>query len=522
MDIFSGSFVVLVVICIACLACKRFEVKEDTSKSFVRFQRNYLVVYLLALAADWLQGPYVYALYDHYGYTRGEIAVFFIAGYISSLLFGTLCGLLADTFGRKKICLLYCCAYSIGCATKHFNNTPILMLGRVCAGVSTSILFSAFEAWMVSQHNKHMFKSDWLSLTFGTTTLYNAVVAILSGIVANVVVDWAGLNLVVPFDLAICALVLCGTAIVAGWEENYGLGAQADVKQILQGGMHSLWNDQRILLLGLVQSLFEGSMYTFVFLWTPSLQAGGQHIPHGLVFACFMVCIMIGSTVASILLHGHDTALASGTAHAHAHTRESPRESSDGSSTSIVNNSPSSSSASLLLLPKGGGGGGVAAAAPPSGPGGVSTRRHAASWHRVYVNRPPESYLRFVFLLASAAMMAAAMTENTFTLLLAFFVFETCVGIFWPSQMKLRSQYVPEEFRTSLMVFFRIPLNMIVVMVLLKAGSLKTSTVYAFCAAWLMLAAVCQQMLLSLFKKAHRHPHTSQPKLAPDAGEMEP
>ena len=29
---------------------------------FVGFQTNYLCVYLLMMGADWLQGPYVYAL----------------------------------------------------------------------------------------------------------------------------------------------------------------------------------------------------------------------------------------------------------------------------------------------------------------------------------------------------------------------------------------------------------------------------------------------------------------------------
>lgn len=35
---------------------------------------------LQMMAADWLQGPYVYALYESYGFTRGEIGHLFIAG----------------------------------------------------------------------------------------------------------------------------------------------------------------------------------------------------------------------------------------------------------------------------------------------------------------------------------------------------------------------------------------------------------------------------------------------------------
>ncbi len=51
-----------------------------------------------------------------------------------------------------------------------------------------------------------------------------------------------------------------------------------------------------------MQSLFEGSMYTFVFLWTPALQPHGEDIPFGLIFSIFMVACMAGSAVAGKLL----------------------------------------------------------------------------------------------------------------------------------------------------------------------------------------------------------------------------
>eukprot|EP00091_Calanus_sinicus_P003880 TRINITY_DN14042_c0_g1_i1.p1 TRINITY_DN14042_c0_g1~~TRINITY_DN14042_c0_g1_i1.p1 ORF type:complete len:177 (-),score=30.43 TRINITY_DN14042_c0_g1_i1:165-695(-) len=40
-------------------------------------------------------------------------------------------------------------------------------------------------------------------------------------------------------------------------------------------------------------------MYIFVFLWTPVLDTGST--PLGMVFSCFMVCIMVGSALFSIL-----------------------------------------------------------------------------------------------------------------------------------------------------------------------------------------------------------------------------
>ena len=47
-------------------------------------------------AGDWLQGPYVYALYQHYGYQVGDIGRLFIAGFGSSMVFGTIAGSMAD------------------------------------------------------------------------------------------------------------------------------------------------------------------------------------------------------------------------------------------------------------------------------------------------------------------------------------------------------------------------------------------------------------------------------------------
>lgn len=61
-------------------------------------------------------------------------------------------------------------------------------------------------------------------------------------------------------------------------------------------------SDEKIALLGAIQSLFEGSMYTFVFLWTPALSPNDEDIPHGFIFATFMLASMLGSSLASRLM----------------------------------------------------------------------------------------------------------------------------------------------------------------------------------------------------------------------------
>jgi MFS family permease len=101
------------------------------------------------MTADWLQGPYVYALYDSYGFSSHDIATLFVAGFGSSMIFGTFAGALADRLGRKRACQLYCVLYALACVTKHVKSYWVLMLGRVLGGISTSLLFSSFEAWLI-------------------------------------------------------------------------------------------------------------------------------------------------------------------------------------------------------------------------------------------------------------------------------------------------------------------------------------------------------------------------------------
>lgn len=71
-------------------------VKNMEMVLFKKFKWNYLVVYSLVIMSDWLQGPYVYVLYQAYGYDVQEIAILFVAGFMSSAVFGTIIGSIAD------------------------------------------------------------------------------------------------------------------------------------------------------------------------------------------------------------------------------------------------------------------------------------------------------------------------------------------------------------------------------------------------------------------------------------------
>mmetsp|Transcript_22665 Transcript_22665/g.56735 ORF Transcript_22665/g.56735 Transcript_22665/m.56735 type:complete len:468 (-) Transcript_22665:266-1669(-) len=313
---FNTVFIALCAICaiILYIQNKGGATALNTTPDFKKFQRVYLLVYLCAVMGDWLQGPYVYALYTMYKFTKQEIGILFIVGFGSSAIFGPFAGTWADKYGRKISCVLYCVLYIFSCMTKHSPNFYILLIGRLTGGMATSILFSSFESWLVAEHNKFFFPSEWLNQTFQFATVGNSVVAIAAGWLGSMVRDSFG-SLVAPFDAAIVFLFICLGVIMSSWGENKGDGSgglpsqRLDGRSKLQVAVDSMKKDSKIILLGLIQSSFEGAMYVFVFMWTPKLEplfvdpaTNKTNLPHGQVFGCFMACCMVGSSCVKYLL----------------------------------------------------------------------------------------------------------------------------------------------------------------------------------------------------------------------------
>ena len=167
------AYVVLaVLLCIGfTLGFKSWKGKRDVivinNPAFVQFQKKYFNVYFLALLAEWLQGPYLYKLYHDYGFVDPYIGIIYVCGFVSSILFGTYTGVLADRLGRKKVCVLFTILYSLCCLTKLSQNLAVLCTGRILGGISTSLLFSAFDSWYVYEHTQtYQFHSEWMDITF--------------------------------------------------------------------------------------------------------------------------------------------------------------------------------------------------------------------------------------------------------------------------------------------------------------------------------------------------------------------
>lgn len=420
------SIIPLMLLTIALAWQARPSTSEELPPGFQKFQWAYLSVWSVCIAADWLQGPYVYALYSAYGFSSHEIAQLFVAGFGSSLLFGCVVGTIADRFGRKKMCLAYCVLYIISCCTKHWKIYGVLMLGRVTGGIATSILFSCFECWLVSEHcSRNKFSSGLLSYMFGLMFTSMYCVAIFAGLIAQFAADAyafapisEGSSMYMggycsPFDLSIVCLLIGMGLITVLWQENYGTDQQVDSVGMLQNIKEAgrlLTTDKNNALMCLIVACFEGSMFAFVFNWTPALASKVVPPPFGVIFALFMMACMCGASTATFL----------GDA--------------------------------------------------------LKPRLRLALTFSIGIG---------AFIVAAIVASKPNFLSVCFA---TFLIFEFCCGLYFPSVGILKSEVVPEHVRSTMYNMYRVPLNAVVVCLLLS--NISMIKCFTLCASLLAAALV--------------------------------
>merc|ERR1711998_390805 len=119
---------------------------ESTTKAekalrskFKKFQGKYLVLYILLMLSDWVQGTNMYTLYQSYGV---DIGTLFLTGFGTSAIFSLFIGPYIDRWGRKKACLLYCVGEVVINLLEHSTDFTVLLAGRVIGGLTTALLFT--------------------------------------------------------------------------------------------------------------------------------------------------------------------------------------------------------------------------------------------------------------------------------------------------------------------------------------------------------------------------------------------
>lgn len=295
-----------------------------------------------------------------------------------------------------------------------------------------------------------------------------------------------------PFELSVGFLVLGGLLASLMWKENVagggGGGSSGDdeaAKPTIRDAVKVVKSDPKIMLVGAIQSLFEAAMYIFVLNWPPAVSkavssyfakfatdsSAAIGTPYGTVFSCFMACCLLGSTV-----FGQLTSSARGVG-------------KDGKSRAI-----STENFAVGML-------GLAALAMGSATLsiGTSAPRVLSALTSLPVLSTILSPVTALFGGLSGLMSQPGAVLSV--LMLSLFLFESCVGMYFPTIGTLRSKYFPDSHRSVVMNLFGIPLNAMVVTVFLSIEKLGVQGALAVSTSALAVATACGLKLKKLVDK---------------------
>lgn len=417
--------------------------QEQLKAQYDKFRTKYIIVYLIIMLADWMQGTHMYTLYLSYNV---NISALFLTGFLSGAIFAPFLGSAVDKFGRKNSCIAYCVLEIIINILEHYHDFRTLLLGRVLGGISTNLLFSAFESWMTTQHRINGFPEVWLEKTYAAASIGNGTMAIAAGIVAQLLEDKLGH--IGPFQGAV-ALTFIALLLILSWEENYGEVKKEEGESSSSSSLYSQFTegwkatctDSNIWRIGLTQALSEGAMYTFVFMWVPTLLSmdppGG--VPTGCVFSSLMMAITMGGLFFPVMHTFVSKAIA--------------KERSSETTAAIIYALASCSMAVPALCLA-----------------GVSSAE--ICFKRV---------------------------------LISFVVVEFSVGLFNPVAGTLRSKYVPDHLQGGILNIFRLPLNGVVVAGTHATDVFSPHVVFMLVSGCFMAAALIQStMIVTSGKKAKK------------------
>lgn len=463
---------------------------EDERQKRAEITKNYLPVYLLAVFSDWVKGPYAYEVYDCYNYNSREVYwLCSVLPFASSIVFGTfVCGPIADNGidlrcggGRKQMAMAFALVTIISNVVKHCRNFKASVVGSVLDGVSTSLLFTAFDSWLVRSYRCNGAKISstssvsqasllQLSRALATAEYRNNIVAIGAGWMAATVAEMNDVGPLVetnnelelstggdndffyvggvlnPFDLSSVALLVCAISMHFLWNENYQIenGRQNGPSSHQSHGTpevdSSTWwqrhrssvaeafatitNNKEQLYTGLVCSLFESAMFIFVFTWSNAISSrmeGQQEIPYSLSFATFMLGCMTGTCVYTVLI------------------------------TELKIKNEKIGKGSLFA--------------------------------------------------ATFTFLGMILAKSIFTSMVAFLLFELLVGVYFPMMGTMKAEIVTEKHRGTIYNFYRIPFNAMMIAFFYWSGdpssylSLYADLSFAICACMVGTAFLLQTKL---------------------------
>eukprot|EP00980_Cylindrotheca_fusiformis_P006927 scaffold1443_cov113-Cylindrotheca_fusiformis.AAC.1 len=193
--------------------------------SIVRLERKYLSVFWLIRTAFWMSGPYYYSALASKT-TNGEkisvttISQIVLTGYVATPMFGGIASIFLRKKGPRVGSIIAVILYAVGALSLCSNSLAVLFIGRGLGGIGTSMISSAPEAWLVSEAKSKDKESAemWLPGIFGRAFQFDPILAVLAGRLAGFFADRRGPT--GPFQASPFILGVAMISIVLFWTSS--------------------------------------------------------------------------------------------------------------------------------------------------------------------------------------------------------------------------------------------------------------------------------------------------------------
>jgi len=495
-----------------CTSRTLFDEKHQSKKSlsFTQFRLQYLIVFGAIMLADGLQGTHLYALYEGYNLNVANLyAIGFATGAVASPFMGPL----VDKFGRRNSALAYCALEMFINALEQYKCITGLLVSRMIGGITTNLLCTVFESWVVTEHRRRGFQEQKLEIILRDSVIISNVLAIASGIIAELLVNSFGLT--GPFKGAVCCTFLALTLVWAVWGENYGSdnAEQQRLGQIMRAAVNTIISDSRICRLGIIQGLTQGALQTFIFLWCPALllfsreyvenQQEGPAIwqlvsslaktkkgepAFGFIFGTYMAAGAIGGWMFPVVRHFFGMLFAWIQGGAIVNITDVDQQLPLLVNDSLHQISQSDSSADLNDISDE-----SSVSSTTSSSHGNEEKSYAAETLAALC------YAMCAGLLAIPAIVG--LNPNLFVhkfeiSLISFVLYEILVGIYLPCEGILRTKYMPNDSICSVMTMLRIIVNLAVAFGVFMTNVVTFTTAFGLCSGAFAISCILQLSLV--------------------------
>lgn len=394
---------------------------------------KYLLASTLVKSATWVKAPYIFALYNRlHKFNREEIGVLYSIDNLASLLLGPLIGSLNDILGRKKFCVGYCFLVICHIALRLTGSRELAYAAQIISGTCSILIDTSFESWLNFEANRY-FSNDKEGQMEKNSFLREVFTK-------QVQLD------------CFCSILLTG---VATWMYmKYDIFYPFYLCQVLAflAGVYIClsWNENIIdkrIMDGEIDKIRPGFVGTFKY----SLERITSDFPLlyvGIIESCFKITLHMFLFIWTPLLEE--------TCHGMIH--------------------PGAIFITFMLARL------------------IGSELFEMSKLVLRTN----SYIITIFIsISSAASFWFSYVYLSFDLRLIMFIyFDGISGIFLPLMSTLKSQLIPENLRTTIMTFFRIPINVFTIASLYLTKYLTTYQICIIAFIFLALSSVINVLLL--------------------------